>query len=117
MDMKEELVEQTYVNQYDKLTRPKFEAFVKNVYKLIGSVEEKGYTDVHVNFLSTHEPYSDSLGDVEVEIWGKRPLNQQEMARQKEEAKINALAKKLGITFYEANTIINLQSRGKLKDL
>ena len=116
--MKEERVKTICVNQYNRFNRPKFEVIVKEVFASMSEAEETGYVDVYLTFNSTHEPYeNDALGDVEIEVWGKRPLNQQEAAREKEEAEINALAKKLGITFYEANTIRNLQSRGKLKGL
>lgn len=118
MNTTEDRIETTTISSFDKFTRPRFDGFVKDMYKLITSAEETGYTDVYITFNSTHEPYeNDILGDVQVEAYGKRPLNKQEITRQKEEDEINALAKKLGITFYEANTIRNLQSRGKLKDL
>ena len=42
------------------------------------------------------------------------PATEKETEEDRKQAEIQALAKELGVTFYEASTILNLQKRGKI---
>ena len=42
------------------------------------------------------------------------PATEEEIEEDRKQAEIQALAKKLGVTFYEASTILDLKKRGKI---
>lgn len=111
-------IENINISKHEYFTKEEFEDWYNSVVGAIDNAKARGYTNVKVNFESTLEAYEDNYpGDPKLTIYGDRPYTEKELKEQKKQDEINALAKKLGITFYEANTILNLQSRGKLKDL
>jgi len=72
---------------------------------------EKNFSDVRIK-ISSSVDYEGYPGDVQVEVWGKRDLNKEEIAAELYQETIEKLAKGLGITFHEANTLIQLKNRG-----
>jgi len=71
-----------------------------------------GHPNVTIEFRSTFESYEDYLGSPILVIMGDRELNKEELAAELYEETIEKLAKDLGITFYEANTLMQLKNRG-----
>jgi uncharacterized protein YeeX (DUF496 family) len=78
------------------------------------AVETYKFHNVSVTLESTREPYEDYLGPVEVVLRGYRPKNRVELAREEQDKRIDDFAKKLGVSYYEASTILSLKERGKL---
>lgn len=113
--VEEKIGEEVYLDEYMEYTKEGLTSLFKDLQDRLEKAESKGYTGVFVQFRSTLEPYEDcTCGPVEVQVRGYRPLNPRELEQEKEQKAIETLAKELGVTFYEANLINNLRSRGKI---
>ena len=109
-NMREDRTNFVYLDKHTEYTR-------EDVIAIIDGLLEKAkhLTDPKIVFESTLEPYEDCYpGDAKVYVQGMRPATEQEIEEDRKQAEIQALAKKLGVTFYEANTILDLQKRGKI---
>ena len=108
-NMREDKTESTYLSKYSGYTK---EQFIDVIDDLFSKAEY--LTNPKLVFESTIEPYETYPGDVEVYVCGMRPPTGKEIKEDQEQAKIQELAKELGVTFYEASTILNLKKRGKI---
>lgn len=108
-NMREDKTDCIYLNKYSQHTKEEFIAIVDKLFDRAGHL-----TNPKLVFESTMEPYEDYPGDVEVYVQGMRPATKQEIEEDRKQAEIQALSKKLGVTFYEAATILDLQKRGKI---
>jgi hypothetical protein len=107
--------EAVYLNEYTEYDRYTLAELVKHLEDRMVDAEDAGFEGVYVQFRSTLEPYEDcSCGPVEVQIRGNRPYDRREVLELKKQEAIEALAKELGVTFYEASVIKNLKERGKI---
>ena len=88
------------------------EQFIAIIDDLFDKAEH--LTNPKLVFESTTEPYDNYPDDVEVYVSGMRPATEQEIEKDRKQAEIQALAKKLSVTFYEAKTIQDLKQRGKI---
>ena len=108
-NMREGQTSSIYLSKHSQYTK---EQFIDIIDDLFDKAEH--LTNPKLVFESTMEPYEDYPGDVEVYVWGMRPATEQEIEEDQKQAEIQALAKKLGVTFYEAKTIQDLKQRGKI---
>ena len=79
---------------------------------LIKTAQDKGLKGCYLKFSSHMEAYEDSLSNPSVTACGYRKLNQKEVQEQEKHDRIAAKATELGITFYEAGILMQLQDRG-----
>ena len=108
--------EDIYLNEYTEYNEEELGVLFSNLRDKLVEAEKSGLTNVHVQFRSTLEPYEDNwAGPVEVQIRGYRELNSLEKAQQKEQERILALARELGVTFYEASVVDRLEKQKKVK--
>ena len=108
-NMREDKTNPIYLSKYSQYTKEQFIAIIDDLFD-----KAEHLTNPKLVFESTMEPYEDYPGDVEVYVQGMRPATEQEIEEDQKQAKIQALAKELGVTFYEAATILNLKQRGKI---
>ena len=108
-NMREDKTESTYLSKSSGYTKEQFIDIIDNLFS-----KAEHLTNPKIVFESTVEPYEDYPGDVEVYVWGMRPLTEKEIKEDQKQAKIQELAKELGVTFYEASTILDLKKRGKI---
>lgn len=118
--MEKDWVEDRYgevrtIGRYPEFTRSELNKLFVSISNTIDEAVASGWKDVKVSFQSTIEPYEDCPGDVEVEINGLRKLDETELEKQSEQARIQLLAVKLGISFYEASVVDRLEKIGKVK--
>jgi len=91
---------------------------VESFKYLLGEIDksikdaEANYSNVTIEFRSTFESYEDYLGSPILVIMGDRELNKEELAAELYQKTVKKLSKDLGITFHEANTLIQLKNRG-----
>ena len=97
------------LNRYSEYTKEDIVAIIDDLFSKASHL-----TNPKLVFESTMEPYEDYPGDVEVYVQGMRPTTEQEIEEDRKQAEIQALAKELGVTFYEAKTIQDLKQRGKI---
>lgn len=106
------------ISEYTEYRKEDLEELFRSLVSSIEAAEKSGFTDVYLTFRSTRDPYDDdSLGPVEVEVLGMREMTAYEKAKELEGKKVEELARKLGVTFYEAATLLKLRESGKLDDL
>jgi len=98
-----------YLQDHQEYTAEDIYAMCK---RLIKAAEAKGLEGCYLKFRSHHEPYEDWLGNPSVTACGYRKLSQVEAGEQDRQDKIYAKAEELGITFFEANILMQLQERG-----
>lgn len=108
--------EDIYLNEYTEYNEKELGVLFSDLRGKLIEAEKSGLTDVYVQFRSTLEPYEDnSTGPVEVQVRGYRELNSLEKVQQKEQERIQNLANKLGVTFYEASVVDRLEKQKKVK--
>ena len=108
-NMREDKTSPTYLCSYSQYSRDQILAIIDKLFK-----EAVNLTNPKLVFKSTIEPYEDYPGDVEVYVTGMRHATEKEIEEDRKQVEIQALSKKLGVTFYEAATILDLQKRGKI---
>ena len=108
-NMREGQTSPIYLSKHSQYTKKQFIAIIDDLFD-----KAEHLTNPKLVFESTIEPYENYPGDVEVYVWGMRPVTEQEIEEDQKQAEIQALAKKLGVTFYEAETIQDLKQRGKI---
>lgn len=108
-NMREDKTDCLYLNKHSEYTKEDIVAIIDDLFDKAGHL-----TNPKLVFESTMEPYEDYPGDVEVYVQGMRPATEEEIEADRKQAEIQALAKKLGVTFYEAKTIQDLKQRGKI---
>ena len=108
-NMREYKTEPVCLNRYSEYTKEDIVAIIDDLFE-----KAKYLHNPKLVFESTMDPYEDYPGDVEVYVQGMRPATEQEIEEDRKQAEIQALAKKLGVTFYEAKTIQDLKQRGKI---
>ena len=108
--------EDIYLNEYTEYNEEELGVLFSNLRGKLVDAEKSGLTDVFVQFRFTLEPYEAmSTGPVEVQVRGYRELNSLEKVQQKEQERIQDLAIKLGVTFYEASVVDRLEKQKKVK--
>ena len=108
-NMREDQTSSIYLPKHSQYTKEQFIAIIDDLFDKAGHL-----TNPKLVFESTIEPYENYPDDVEVYVWGMRPATEQEIEEDQKQAEIQALAKKLGVNFYEAKTIQDLKQRGKI---
>ena len=108
-NMREGQTSSIYLSKHSQYTKEQFLAIIDDLFD-----KAEHLTNPKLVFESTIEPYENYPDDVEVYVWGMRPATGQEIEEGRKQTKIQALAKKLGVTFYEAKTIQDLKQRGKI---
>ena len=108
-NMREYKTEPVCLNRYSEYTKEDIVAIIDDLFSKASHL-----TNPKLVFESTMEPYEDYPGDVEVYVQGMRHATEQEIEEDRKRAEIQALSKELGVTFYEAATILNLKQRGKI---
>ena len=108
-NMREDRTDCTHLNKYSEYTKEDIVAIIDDLFE-----KAKHLTNPKLVFESTMEPYEDYPGDVEVYVQGMRPATEKEIEEDRKQAEIQELSKELGVTFYEAATILNLKQRGKI---
>ena len=108
-NMREDKTDCIHLSKYSEYTKEGIVAIIDDLFDKAGHL-----TNPKLVFESTIEPYEGYPGDVEVYVQGMRPATEQEIEEDRKQAEIQALAKKLGVTFYEAKTIQDLKQRGKI---
>lgn len=107
--------EVTYLNYYEEFDKISLHKLFGDLYAKLDEAEQAGFKDPYVVFESTIDPYDPLPGPVEIQVRGQRKLTVGEELELKEEERIEALSKKLGVTFYEASVIDRAQKVGKVK--
>ena len=79
---------------------------------LIAIAEGAGLSDCYLQFTSNMEPYEDYLDSPSIIPCGKRKSTSYELEEEKECKEQEALAVKLGLTFYEAGIVKKLEANG-----
>ena len=108
-NMREGKTDSTYLNKYEEYTKDDIVAIIDDLFE-----KAKYLHNPKLVFESTMEPYEDYPGPVEVYVTGMRPATEKEIEEDRKQVETQALAKKLGVTFYEAATILDLKKRGKI---
>jgi hypothetical protein len=104
-----------YLNEYTEYDKGALQELFQGLLGKLERAEAAGLKTPYVVFRSTLEPYEDcSLGPVEVCVEGYRPLTLMELAQEKENQRVEALAKELGVTLYEASVVDRLRKAGKV---
>lgn len=108
--------EDIYLNEYTSYENDDLCDLFATLKDRLKQAQENGLTKTYVRFASTLEPYErDSTGPVEVTVWGERALTQTEIRAEQEQKRIQALADKLKISYYEAATVDRLQNANKVE--
>ena len=74
-----------------------------------------GYKDITFTFKSAYEPYEDYLGSPVLQVNGWIAKTERDLEAEAKEKEQDALAKKLGCTFYEAGQYMMLRDRSIIK--
>lgn len=82
--------------------------------KLFEKGKEKGLEGCFLKFQSHCEPYEQFLGNPSVTVCGYRNTTQEEKRDYEYQDKIEALAKNMGVTPYEASIYLKLKESGKI---
>ena len=98
-----------YLQEHGKYTAEDVYTICK---RLIGVAEEYGLEGCYLKFNSHMEPYEDYLDAPSVTACGYRKLSTKELKEQEHQELVQKKADELGITFYEANVVVQLQDRG-----
>ena len=108
-NMREDKTNPIHLSKCSQYTKEQFIDIIDDLFAKAAHL-----TNPKLVFESTIEPYEDYPGDVEVYVQGMRPSTGKEIEEDQEQVEIHRLAKELDVTFYEANTIVNLKKRGKI---
>jgi hypothetical protein len=104
-----------YLNEYTEYDKTSLHKLFGKLYDQLNKAEESGLKKVYAQFQSTMDPYENAIGPVEVEIRGERELYPHEVRDNLEQKRIQALATKLKVTFYEASVVDRLEKANKVK--
>jgi hypothetical protein len=107
--------EDIYLNEYTEYDKTTLHQLFGELYDKLDKAEQSGFKGVFVQFRSTTDPYETYAGPVEVQVRGQRGLNMFEKAEEEEQKRIEALSRKLGVTFYEASVVDRLEKAKKVK--
>jgi len=102
---------QYYLQEYEQYQPDCLVGILNN---LIQKAEAQGLEGCYLKFQSHMESYEDWLGNPSVTVVGYRKHSVDEKEEIKEQMKLEALAKELGITPYEASFVMDWKKRGKL---
>ena len=108
-NMREDKTLPIHLSKYSQYTKEQFIDIIDDLFDKAGHL-----TNPKLVFESTIDPYDDCPDDVEVYVQGMRHATEQEIEEDRKRAEIQALSKELGVNFYEAKTILDLQKRGKI---
>lgn len=98
--------EAEYLSEY---TEYQVDTLLQVFKHLLDKGKGEGLEGCFLKFSSTMEPYEGFLGPVQVTVCGYRKVNAKEKKDMEREEAINALAKELGISYYEASTLFKLK--------
>ena len=98
-----------YFQEHGEYTAEDVYAMCKRLIKI---AQDKGLEGCYLKFSSHTEAYEDYSSNPSVTACGYRKLNRAEVGEQKKQDYTEAKAKELGITFYEASMLIQLQEKG-----
>lgn len=107
--------EDIYLNCYEQYDKTSLHKLFGDLYAKLDEAEQAGFKNPYVVFESTIDAYDPYPGPVEIKIMGDRALTQAEEDAQAYQKKVEALAKELGVTFYEASVVNRLKEEGKIK--
>lgn len=79
---------------------------------LVQSAKDQGLEGCFLKFQSNREPYEDSLGPASITPCGYRRVTVGEKEEEERQDRIYKRASDLGITFYEANVLTQLEDKG-----
>ena len=89
--------------------------YLAEIFKsLTLKAEAKGLVGCYLKFQSNMGPYEDLLDNPSVTVVGYRKHSAEEKEVIKEQGRIGAFAKELGISYHEAKVVMDLKKRGKL---
>jgi len=98
-----------YLQEHEEYTAEDVYSICKRLIKV---AQEYGLEGCYLKFNSHVEPYEDYLGTPSVTACGYRKLSTKELKEQEQQGFVQKKADELGITFYEANVVVQLQDRG-----
>lgn len=105
-----------FLQEFEGYNRTGLQELFEKLSEELEKAEQAGLKNVHLRFSSTLEPYEDNTtGPVQVRISGEREPTDFEKAQDLEQKRIEALAKKLNVTFYEASLVDRLEKANKVK--
>lgn len=107
--------EDTYLNAYEEYDKTSLHKLFGELYDKLDKAEQAGLKNTYVTFESTIDPYETYAGPVEIKVMGYRKPNEREKAEELEQQRIEALAKKLNVTFHEACIVDRLEKANKVK--
>lgn len=79
---------------------------------LVQSAKDQGLEGCFLKFQSNRQPYEDYLGPASITPCGYRKVTVREREEVERQDRIYKRASDLGITFYEANVLTQLEERG-----
>ena len=79
---------------------------------LLQSAKDQGLEGCFLKFQSNRDPYEDLLGPASITPCGYRKVTVGEKKEEERQDRIYKRASDLGITFYEANVLIQLEEKG-----
>ena len=104
-----------YLNQYTEYDEEGLGDLILDLKDKLEAAKKSGLTRVFVQFRSTLEPYENcSCGPVEVQVRGYRGCTYEEKVKEEEQKRIQALADKMGVSFYEASVVFRLEKLNKV---
>ena len=103
-----------YLDTLDQYDGAEIEALFSVLKENMSQALRAGFSKVYVQFNSTVDSYDKTTGPVEVQIRGQRNLTEKELKIVAEQKRIQDLATKLEISYYDAATIDRLQKSGKI---
>ena len=106
--------EDIYVDEYTKYDKTGLHRLFGELYAKLDEAEQVGFNDAYIQFRSTIEPYESYPGPVELQVRGDRELSESEKDEKLEQKRIQTLATKLGVTYYEASIIDRLERAKKV---
>lgn len=113
--VEEQFGETLYLNEYTEYDEEDLGDLFIDLKDKLEAAKKSGLTNVFVQFRSTLEPYEDcSCGPVGVQVRGHRGCTHEELLRKEEQKRIQVLADKMGITFYEASVVSRLEKLNKV---
>ena len=98
-----------YLSEYEEYTP---DSILEITTRLMEVAKEQGLEGCYLKFQSNHEPYETYLGSASVVPCGYRKLSTNDLKKQEHEELVQKKADEFGITFYEANVVVQLQDRG-----
>ena len=99
---------------FSEFTEYSVEDITEICSKLFEKGKEKGLEGCFLKFQSHYEPYEEFLGNPSVTVCGYRKISEEEKRDYEHQDNIEALAKDMGITPYEAGIYLKLKESGKI---